>query len=83
MLVLLCKNGRTSVTDLARQLGLRQPTASSHLALLRGGRLVIRDRKSRHQLYYVNPATVRLDCRADGMTLQVGRVRGTRVTLEV
>jgi DNA-binding transcriptional ArsR family regulator len=71
------------VTDLARQLGIRHPTACSHLSLLRAGRLVMKERKSRHPLYGVNPAMARLDRRVDGMTLQIGRVGGTRVTLEV
>ena len=69
----LCKNGRTSVTDLAVQLGIRHPTACSHLSLLRAGRPVMKERKSRYQFYGVNPAMVRLDRRVDGMSLQIGR----------
>ncbi|MGX5682452.1 metalloregulator ArsR/SmtB family transcription factor [Schumannella luteola] len=48
-------DGRRSVTDLATELGLRQPTVSHHLALLAEEGLVVRSQEGRIALYSVTP----------------------------
>jgi DNA-binding transcriptional ArsR family regulator len=52
-LMLLCQlvEGETSVNDLAHALGVRQPTVSQHLALLRRDGFVVSRRVGQTHLY--------------------------------
>jgi ArsR family transcriptional regulator len=51
--------GPKNVTALCDGLGLRQPTISHHLGLLRMGRFVIGTRKGKSVVYVANQASVR------------------------
>ena len=52
-------DGRTLVSRLAKQLGLRQPTVSHHMAALRAEGLVIREPDGRRAWYSINPDEAR------------------------
>ena len=67
--------GELCVTDLARELGLAQPRVSHHLTILRNSSLV-RDRRSRKQIFYsVNPDFRVNGSRRGGQGIQVDCLR--------
>jgi DNA-binding transcriptional ArsR family regulator len=51
--------GQKNVTALCKGLGLKQPTISHHLGLLRMGRLVIGTRKGKSVIYTVDTAQMK------------------------
>ena len=51
--------GQKNVTALCKGLGLKQPTISHHLGLLRMGRLVIGTRKGKSVIYTVDAAQMK------------------------
>ncbi len=54
-LIVQSKDGRRSVTDLADELGLRQPTVSHHLSVMATEGLVVRDQVGRTAWYSIAP----------------------------
>jgi ArsR family transcriptional regulator len=55
----ILSGGKKNVTALCKGLGLKQPTISHHLGLLRMGRLVIGTRKGKSVIYTVDPAQMK------------------------
>jgi ArsR family transcriptional regulator len=51
--------GQKNVTALCKGLGLKQPTISHHLGLLRMGRIVIGTRKGKSVIYTVDVAQIK------------------------
>ncbi len=61
-IMLLCCCRRLNVGDIARQIGVAQPTASHHLAILRDAGLVIIEREGRATYYSLNQARITVCC---------------------
>jgi len=55
----LLTGGPRNVTALCKGLGLKQPTISHHLGLLRMGRLVIGSRKGKSVVYVTDKASMK------------------------
>jgi len=55
----ILSGGQKNVTALCKGLGLKQPTISHHLGLLRMGRLVIGTRKGKSVIYTVDGAEMK------------------------
>lgn len=58
----LCCCRRLNVGDIAREIGVTQPTASHHLAILRDAGLVTIEREGRETYYSLNQARVTVCC---------------------
>lgn len=58
----LCCCRRMNVGDIAREIGVTQPTASHHLAILRDAGLVTIEREGRETYYSLNQARVTVCC---------------------
>lgn len=58
----LCCCRRLNVGDIAREIGVTQPTASHHLAILRDAGLVTVEREGRETYYSLNQARVTVCC---------------------
>jgi len=55
----ILSGGQKNVTALCKGLGLKQPTISHHLGLLRMGRLVIGTRKGKSVIYTVDASEMK------------------------
>jgi DNA-binding transcriptional ArsR family regulator len=58
----LCCCRRLNVGDIAQQIGVTQPTASHHLAILRDAGLVTIEREGRETYYALNQARITVCC---------------------
>ncbi|MCX6055184.1 MAG: metalloregulator ArsR/SmtB family transcription factor [Chloroflexi bacterium] len=58
----LCCCKHLSVTDIAQQMGVSQPTVSHHLKILRDAELVITRRSGREIYYSLNQKKLAGDC---------------------
>ena len=58
----LCCCRRLNVGDIAQQIGVTQPTASHHLAILRDAGLVTIEREGRETYYSLNQARITVCC---------------------
>lgn len=58
----LCCCRRLNVGDIAQQIGVTQPTASHHLAILRDAGLVSIEREGRETYYSLNQARITVCC---------------------
>jgi DNA-binding transcriptional ArsR family regulator len=58
----LCCCRRLNVGEIAREIGMTQPTASHHLAVLRDAGLVTIEREGRETYYTLNQARITLCC---------------------
>jgi DNA-binding transcriptional ArsR family regulator len=58
----LCCCRRMNVGDIAQEIGVTQPTASHHLAILRDAGLVTLEREGRETYYSLNQARITVCC---------------------
>lgn len=58
----LCCCRRMNVGDIAREIGVAQPTVSHHLAILRDAGLVTVEREGRETYYTLNQARITVCC---------------------
>src|SRR5688500_2007697 len=77
----LSAGDRVPVGQLARRMGLAQPTVSNHLNILRRMGLVHTRRAGRCIEYQCAPGLVRLEQKSGQLTLTVSRPSGATVTL--
>lgn len=61
-IMMLCCCQRLNVSDLAQAIGVTQPTASHHLAILRDAGLVIVEREGRETYYTLNQERITVCC---------------------
>lgn len=58
----LCCCRRLNVSDIAREIGVTQPTTSHHLAILRDAGLVTLEREGRETYYSLNQTRITMCC---------------------